>query len=61
MFVFSLMHLCDGKDPKGLQDQGKFFVETLWKLLERLLVYRHIIQDEVKEHRMSCLVNLLVG
>ncbi|KAL8560337.1 hypothetical protein ACOMHN_006068 [Nucella lapillus] len=54
-----LMHLCDGKEPKGLQDQGKAFVEVVWKLLERLLVYRRIIQDEIKEHRMSCIVNLL--
>ncbi|XP_070212219.1 dedicator of cytokinesis protein 1-like isoform X7 [Littorina saxatilis] len=55
----TLMHLCDGKEPEGLQQQGKYFVEVVWKLLERLLVYRHIIQDEVKEHRMSCIVNLL--
>ncbi|XP_076471351.1 dedicator of cytokinesis protein 1-like isoform X3 [Babylonia areolata] len=55
----TLMHLCDGKEPKGLQDQGKAFVEVIWKLLERLLVYRRIIQDEIKEHRMSCIVNLL--
>ena len=54
------MHLCDGKEPQGLQDQGKAFVQVVWKLLERLLVYRRIIQDEIKEHRMSCIVNLLV-
>nr|KAG5708357.1 hypothetical protein BaRGS_034388 [Batillaria attramentaria] len=55
----TLMHLCDGKEQPGLREQGRSFVEVIWKLLERLLVYRHIIQDEVKEHRMSCIVNLL--
>ena len=55
------MHLCDGKEHKQLQEQGKAFVEVVWKLLERLLIYRLIIQDEIKEHRMSCIVNLLVG
>ena len=57
----SLMHLCDGKEHRQLQEQGKAFVEVVWKLLERLLIYRLIIQDEIKEHRMSCIVNLLVG
>lgn len=40
--------------------QGQVFVEMIRKLLQHLLEYRSIIRDEVKEHRMSCIVNLLV-
>lgn len=40
--------------------QGQVFVEMIRKLLQHLLEYRCIILDEVKEHRMSCIVNLLV-
>ncbi|PVD30241.1 hypothetical protein C0Q70_09503 [Pomacea canaliculata] len=47
------------RDIEGLREQSKAFVEVIWKLLERLLVYRNIIQDEIREHRMSCIVNLL--
>lgn len=52
-------HLCDGNPT--IRDQGLAFVKTIHDLLERLLVYRTIIQDEVREHRMSCIVNLLVS
>lgn len=43
-----------------MRKAGLEFVEMITKLLQRLLEYRHIIQDEIKDHRMSCIVNLLV-
>ncbi|XP_071089559.1 dedicator of cytokinesis protein 1-like isoform X4 [Haliotis cracherodii] len=52
-----LKQLCSGHST--MRDQGLMFVETIRKLLQRLLEYRLIIQDEIKEHRMSCIVNLL--
>eukprot|EP00106_Octopus_bimaculoides_P019984 XP_014787426.1 PREDICTED: dedicator of cytokinesis protein 1-like isoform X1 [Octopus bimaculoides] len=44
---------------KQMAQQGEIFVEMIRKLLQRLLQYRTMIQDEVKDHRMSCIVNLL--
>lgn len=44
---------------KYMMQQGQVFVEMIRKLLQHLLEYRCIILDEVKEHRMSCIVNLL--
>ena len=59
-FLFSsLSSAWKGSDQ--MRDQGLVFVETVTKMLKRLLEYRHIIQDEIKDHRMSCIVNLLVG
>jgi len=40
--------------------QGIRFVEIITGLLERLLEYRTVINDENKENRMNCTVNLLV-
>ena len=57
-FCSSLSSACSGMDQ--MRDQGLVFVETVTKMLKRLLEYRHIIQDEIKDHRMSCIVNLLV-
>ena len=57
-FCSSLSGACSGMDQ--MRDQGLVFVETVTKMLKRLLEYRHIIQDEIKDHRMSCIVNLLV-
>lgn len=48
-------------DIKELKEQGLAFVEMIKNLLQRLMEYRHIIYDENKEHRMSCIVNLLVS
>nr|XP_022344054.1 dedicator of cytokinesis protein 1-like isoform X2 [Crassostrea virginica] len=42
-----------------LKEQGLRFVNTIKELLQHLLEYRKIIQSEVKELRMSCIVNLL--
>ncbi|XP_046384567.1 dedicator of cytokinesis protein 1 isoform X4 [Ischnura elegans] len=42
-----------------MKDLGIKFVKTVTRLMERLLEYRFIINDENKENRMSCTVNLL--
>ncbi|ESO92727.1 hypothetical protein LOTGIDRAFT_232874 [Lottia gigantea] len=52
-----LYSMCLGHST--VREQGLAFVEMVRKLLQRLLEYRLIIKDEVKEHRMSCIVNLL--
>ncbi|XP_060585551.1 dedicator of cytokinesis protein 1-like isoform X2 [Ruditapes philippinarum] len=57
LFKDTLLNLCSGSDL--IRKQGLEFVEMITKLLQRLLEYRHIIQDEIKDHRMSCIVNLL--
>jgi len=44
-----------------IREQGLLFVEVIKELLQRLLEYRAILNDENKENRMSCTVNLLVG
>ncbi|XP_011297282.1 dedicator of cytokinesis protein 1 isoform X1 [Fopius arisanus] len=49
--------LCEGHSQ--LRDQGLRFVDTVAKLMERLLQYRDIIHAESQEHRMMCTVNLL--
>ncbi|XP_064601988.1 dedicator of cytokinesis protein 1-like isoform X2 [Liolophura sinensis] len=59
--VYDILHmLCEKHtDIKELREQGLAFVEMIKNLLQRLMEYRHIILDENKEHRMSCIVNLL--
>lgn len=44
-----------------IEFQGKRFVKIVTGLLERLLEYRTVINDENKENRMNCTVNLLVS
>lgn len=47
---------------KYLSSSGEVFALLVSSLLENLLDYRTIImQDESKENRMSCTVNVLVG
>ena len=61
-FIFSafrLYKLCSNHTT--LKEQGLRFVNTIKELLQHLLEYRKIIQSEVKELRMSCIVNLLVS
>lgn len=43
-----------------IEFQGIRFVKIVTGLLERLLEYRTVINDENKENRMNCTVNLLV-
>ncbi|XP_059148668.1 dedicator of cytokinesis protein 1-like isoform X3 [Physella acuta] len=57
LFTETISHLCEGDDV--MRESGLQFVDVIHNLLEKLLVYRTIIQDEIKEHRMSCIVNLL--
>ncbi|KAL0128387.1 hypothetical protein PUN28_003578 [Cardiocondyla obscurior] len=42
-----------------MREQGLRFVDTIARLMERLLQYRDIIHAESQEHRMLCTVNLL--
>ena len=44
-----------------MRREGLAFVDTIKELLQRLLEYRAILNDESKDNRMSCTVNLLVG
>ena len=44
-----------------MRREGVAFVDTIKELLQRLLEYRAILNDESKDNRMSCTVNLLVG
>lgn len=43
----------------NMKEQGLRFVDTVSRLMERLLQYRDIIHSESQEHRMLCIVNLL--
>ncbi|XP_064631450.1 dedicator of cytokinesis protein 1-like isoform X3 [Lineus longissimus] len=42
-----------------MRDQGLPFVETVKRLMQHLLEYRSVMDDEIKENRMNCIVNLL--
>lgn len=44
-----------------MREDGVKFVDVVTRLIERLLEYRCIINDENKENRMSCTVSLLVS
>lgn len=57
--IFSkiMMDLCI--EHNTLRYDGEQFVIIITKLLERLLEYRCIINDESKENRMACTVSLL--
>ncbi|XP_052098499.1 dedicator of cytokinesis protein 1-like isoform X2 [Mytilus californianus] len=57
MIYVILSQLCKGHS--AMMESGVNFVNTIKELLQRLLEYRKIIQNEIKEHRMSCIVNLL--
>lgn len=57
MIYTILSQLCKGHT--AIMESGLRFVNVIKELLQRLLEYRKIIQNEIKEHRMSCIVNLL--
>uniref|UniRef100_A0A8C3EZT7 Dedicator of cytokinesis 2 n=1 Tax=Corvus moneduloides TaxID=1196302 RepID=A0A8C3EZT7_CORMO len=57
MQLFDLME-CAKQHP-GIFSLVKSFVSLVKKLLERLLDYRAVMNDENKDNRMSCTVNLL--
>lgn len=57
LFYEIMMKLCH--EHNTLKSEGELFVSMVTKLLERLLEYRCIINDESKENRMACTVSLL--
>lgn len=57
LFYQIMMKLC--MDHNTLRYEGEKFVTMVTKLLDRLLEYRCIINDESKENRMACTVSLL--
>ncbi|KAK9873197.1 hypothetical protein WA026_021430 [Henosepilachna vigintioctopunctata] len=57
MFHHILKDLCS--QHTTMKEEGVKFVETVTKLMERLLEYRCIIIGDNKENKMSCTVNLL--
>ena len=59
IFLFSMGDFC--QQHQFLCGDGLHFVNLVSKLLVRLLDYRAIINEESKENRMSCTVNLLVS
>lgn len=57
LFYNIMMKLC--REHNTLCHDGENFVTMVSKLMERLLEYRCIINDESKENRMACTVSLL--
>lgn len=57
LFYEIMMKLCH--EHNTLCKEGEKFVIIVTRLLERLLEYRCIINDESKENRMACTVSLL--
>lgn len=57
LFCEIMMKLC--REHNTLCNEGEKFVTIVTRLLERLLEYRYIINDESKENRMACTVSLL--
>lgn len=59
LFNEIMMNLCLNHASLQLRQDGKIFVMMATKLMERLIEYRFLINDESKENRMSCTVSLL--
>ncbi|EFN73187.1 Dedicator of cytokinesis protein 1 [Camponotus floridanus] len=57
LWTYVMGSLCEKHST--MREQGLRFVDTIAKLMERLLQYRDIIHAESQEHRMLCTVNLL--
>ncbi|XP_004537877.1 dedicator of cytokinesis protein 1 isoform X3 [Ceratitis capitata] len=57
LFQSILLEKCQAHNI--LKTEGTEFVKMVTKLMERLLEYRCIIQDESKENRMACTFSLL--
>ncbi|XP_074643938.1 dedicator of cytokinesis protein 1-like [Tubulanus polymorphus] len=47
------------ENQQSMKEQGVIFVATIQQLLQHLLEYRSVINDDSKENKMSCIVNLL--
>ena len=52
-----LMNQCE--QHMALRELGTVFVQTVTRLMELLLEYRSIRQEESRDNQMSCIVNLL--
>lgn len=59
LVLLSLLSCCQSHPE--LAKPGEDFVKLVSELLERLLDYRAVMNDENKTYSMSCTVNLLVG
>lgn len=60
-FCIRLLERIQNEDPNW-RETGSAFINSVTRLLERLLDYRSVIQgDENRDKRMSCIVNLLVS
>lgn len=57
MFSEVMLEYC--MEHNTLKHDGRSFVMMATKLMERLLEYRFLINDESKENRMACTVSLL--
>ncbi|XP_033191354.1 dedicator of cytokinesis protein myoblast city isoform X4 [Bombus vancouverensis nearcticus] len=57
LWIQVMGNLCEKHST--MREQGLRFVDTVAKLMERLLQYRDVIHAESQEHRMLCIVNLL--
>ncbi|XP_054081200.1 dedicator of cytokinesis protein 1 isoform X2 [Zeugodacus cucurbitae] len=57
LFQCILLEMCQAHNTLNIE--GTKFVNMVTKLMERLLEYRCIIQDESKENRMACTFSLL--
>ena len=61
MFIFcsSMIKMCESN--QALRIAGVQFVQIFQELMQRLLEYRDVVHDEIRENKMSCTVNLLVS
>lgn len=61
IIYYRLLERIQNEDP-NLRETGSAFINSVTRLLERLLDYRSVIHgDENRDKRMSCTVNLLVS
>lgn len=58
LFNYIMTDLCE--NHTSMKESGLKFVNIITRLMERLLEYRCIINDDNNGNRMSCTVNLLV-
>lgn len=59
LFHSIMKELCE--NHTSLKEPGLRFVNVITRLIERLLEYRCIINDDNNDNRMTCTVNLLVS
>ena len=54
-----MIKMCESN--QALRIAGVRFVQIFQELMQRLLEYRDVVHDEIRENKMSCTVNLLVS